>query len=172
MTRADIKERSKSFIPIGIVGIKMKLSHKAMYGILAAVDLALHNGTAPVRAKAIAHRQSIPARFLEQVLNMLKRGGLVESQRGAQGGYTLSRKPADVSLADIIEAVDGPITTPPVASDGTRPEEKRPRREPVLSDVLERLRSAELHVLSGVTLKELAERQRELDQERALMYHI
>jgi Rrf2 family protein len=77
----------------------MKVSLKATYGIMAALDLALQNGSAPVRAKAIARRQAIPARFLEQVLHAMKRAGLLESLRGARGGYLLSKLPAEVSLA-------------------------------------------------------------------------
>ena len=88
----------------------MKVSLKATYGIMAALDLALQNGTAPVQAKAIAKRQAIPLRFLEQVLHAMKRAGLVESVRGAQGGYTLGKNPADVSLAEIVEALDGPLS--------------------------------------------------------------
>ena len=56
----------------------MKVSLKAVYGIMAALDLALHNGTSPVRAKSIARRQAIPARFLEQVLHAMKNAGLVD----------------------------------------------------------------------------------------------
>ena len=85
----------------------MKVSLKATYAILAALDIALHNGTMPVRAKSIAKRQAIPARFLEQVLNAMKRAGFVESSRGAQGGYTLRKPPADLSLAEIVQALDG-----------------------------------------------------------------
>ena len=87
----------------------MRVSLKATYGIMAALDLALQNGSAPVQAKAIAKRQAIPLRFLEQVLHAMKKAGIVDSLRGAQGGYTLGKKPEDVSLAEIVEALDGPL---------------------------------------------------------------
>ena len=64
---------------------RMKVSLRATYGIIAAVDLALHDHDVPVQAKTIARRQGIPARFLEQVLHAMKKAGLVVSQRGAQG---------------------------------------------------------------------------------------
>ncbi len=150
----------------------MKLTLKASYGVMAAVDLALHNGTAPVQAKAIAKRHAIPARFLEQVLTALKKAGLVDSQRGAQGGYLLTKRPADVSLADIVEALDGPIPSFPKQWPVSRLGPQKRRRESVLANVWERLRQAELSVLSTVTLKELAERHERLEQEQVLMYHI
>ncbi len=90
----------------------MKVSLRATYGIMAAVDLAMHLGTAPVQAKSIARRQAIPARFLEQVLHSMKKAGLVSSLRGAQGGYVLSKKPSEVSIAEILEALDGPLLPP------------------------------------------------------------
>src|SRR4249920_1296630 len=87
----------------------MKVSLRATYGIMAAVDLAMHLGTAPVQAKSIARRQAIPARFLEQVLHGMKKAGLVSSVRGAQGGYVLLKKPSEVSVVEILEALDGPL---------------------------------------------------------------
>ena len=150
----------------------MKVSLKATYGIMAALDLALQNGTAPVQAKAIAKRQAIPLRFLEQVLHAMKRAGLVESVRGAQGGYTLGKKPSDVSLVEIVEALDGPLS--PGASRGSAARRLRGQLKPhaLLADVWERVHQAELSVMGTVTLQELAERQEQLDQKRTLMYHI
>lgn len=150
----------------------MKLSLKTTYGILATVDLALQDGAAPVQAKSIARRQAIPLRYLEQVLNALKKAGVVDSHRGAQGGYVLSRRPSDVSLAEIVQALDGPITPYPRRPGNGSVSRPNGRRESVLGNVWERLEQAELGVLSAVTLKELAERQQHLEREQALMYHI
>jgi Rrf2 family protein len=150
----------------------MKVSLRATYGIMAALDLALQNGTAPVQARAIAKRQAIPLRFLEQVLHAMKKAGLVDSLRGAQGGYTLSKQPADVSLASIVEALDGPLAA--IAPRGPAPRRLRGQVKPdaLLAGVWERVHQAELGVLGTVTLKDLAERQKQLEQERTLMYHI
>lgn len=147
----------------------MKLSVKSTYGVLAAVDLALQNGSAPVQAKAIARRQAIPARFLEQVLHSMKKAGIVESLRGARGGYVLRKPPADISLAEIVEALDGPLTQPSAGAANGR---RQPVPESLLSQVWERVRQAELGVLNGITLKELSDRHQELQQQRSLMYHI
>lgn len=149
----------------------MKVSLKATYGIMAALDVALQNGAAPVQAKAIAKRQAIPLRFLEQVLHAMKQAGLVESVRGAQGGYTLGKKPSDISLAEIVEALDGPLSSPARGS-ATRRLRGQVKPDALLANIWERVHQAELSVMGAVTLKDLAERQEQLDQKRTLMYHI
>jgi Rrf2 family transcriptional regulator, cysteine metabolism repressor len=135
---------------------------------MAAVDLAMQTGSAPIQAKAIARRQGIPARFLEQVLHAMKKAGLVSSQRGAQGGYILSKKPADVSVAEILEALEGPFVRSITEMNGR----VTSKSEALLSKVWERVHEAERHVLEGITVEELAGRQRQIEQQRSLMYHI
>ncbi|MFM7540686.1 MAG: RrF2 family transcriptional regulator [Planctomycetota bacterium] len=86
----------------------MKLSAKAEYGCVALLELARANSTGqPVRIRSIAASQGIPERFLVQILLVLKSAGLVESTRGASGGYRLSREPAEITVLDVMEAVDG-----------------------------------------------------------------
>lgn len=148
----------------------MKVSLRSTYGIMAAVDLALQTGSAPIQAKAIARRQGIPARFLEQVLHAMKKAGLVSSQRGAQGGYVLTKKPADVSLAEILEALEGPFLRRMTETNGrVQPTNKS---EALLAKVWDRVHEAERHVLEGITVEELAGQQRRMEQQRSLMYHI
>lgn len=149
----------------------MRVSLRATYGILASIDLALQDGGAPIQAKSIARRQAIPLRFLEQVLHAMKKAGLVESLRGAQGGYRLSKLPSEISLAEIVEALEGPLV-PSSSRKLLRPHPWTARTESLLADVWERVRRAEHEVLSAITLKELVERHRQIEQERALMYHI
>jgi Rrf2 family cysteine metabolism transcriptional repressor len=149
----------------------MRVSLKATYGILACVDLALHEESAPVQARAIAKRQGIPFRFLEQVLHALKQAGVVESLRGAQGGYLLSKRPEELSLTQMLETLDGPLG--PTQRGGTvRRGREKVKPDRLLGPVWERVRQAELDVLSRVTLKDLVDRHRELQQTQALMYHI
>ena len=147
----------------------MKVSLRSSYGIMAAVDLAMQSGSAPIQAKSIARRQGIPARFLEQVLHAMKKAGLVSSQRGAQGGYVLSRKPSDVSVAEILEALEGPVlrtTELNGRAHGTSPVAA------LLAKVWDRVHEAERHVLEGITVEELAGEQRQIEQQRSPMYHI
>ena len=88
----------------------MKLSTKGRYAVMAMVDLASHSHGQPVALADIAERQEISLSYLEQLFARLRRGGLVKSVRGPGGGYLLARGPAGTRVADIILAVDEPIT--------------------------------------------------------------
>ena len=149
----------------------MKVSLRSTYGIMAAVDLAMQAGSAPVQAKSIARRQGIPARFLEQVLHAMKKAGLVSSLRGAQGGYVLSKKPSDLSVADILEALEGPFLAI-AGMNGRNLLRHSTKSDALLAKVWDRVYEAERHVLEAITVEELADRQRQLEQQRTLMYHI
>ena len=94
----------------------MRLSTKTRYGVRAMFDIAFHHGMASGRetptaaqAKDIAKREDIPLRYLEQIFQDLKRAGLVESKRGPRGGYFLKRDPAEITLGDVVRALQGPI---------------------------------------------------------------
>jgi len=86
----------------------MRVSAKADYAIRAAVELAAA-GEGPLKGDRIAEAQDIPSNFLENILSDLRNAGIVMSRRGADGGYWLARPADEVSLADIIRAVDGPL---------------------------------------------------------------
>ena len=86
----------------------MRISARADYAVRAAVELASAGG-GPVKGEALATAQGIPPKFLENILGDLRHARLVRSQRGAEGGYWLARPPADIRLADVIRAVEGPI---------------------------------------------------------------
>ena len=86
----------------------MRVSAKADYAIRAMVELAAA-GEGPVKAERIAQAQEIPLKFLENIMGDLRQGGLVRSQRGADGGYWLARPAAAITLADVIRAVEGPL---------------------------------------------------------------
>jgi Rrf2 family cysteine metabolism transcriptional repressor len=87
----------------------VRLSTKGEYGLLALVDLALHGQDEPVQAAEIAHRQQIPKQYLDQLLMILKRSGLVSSMRGRRGGYRLSRPAGAITLLEAITALEGPV---------------------------------------------------------------
>ena len=86
----------------------MRLTSKLFYGIRALIDLALHAGGPPVQSHEIALRQGIPESYLNQLLILLRRGGLIRSVRGPQGGHLLARGASAVTLADVVRALDGP----------------------------------------------------------------
>ena len=96
----------------------MRVSAKTDYAIRAALELAAAGDDKPVKGERIATAQSIPLRFLENILMQLRHAGLVESRRGADGGYRLAKPPEDVTLADVIRAIDGPLA----GVSGARPE--------------------------------------------------
>src|SRR5687767_4192111 len=146
----------------------MRVSLRSTYGIMAAVDMAMQSGSGPIQAKSIARRQRIPARFLEQVLHAMKKAGLVSSLRGAQGGYVLSKKPSDLSVAEIVEALEGPLFHGGVNG---RPSPTT-TSDPLLAKIWTRVSEAEREVLQGITIEELAGQQREIEEQRTLMYHI
>ena len=87
----------------------MKLSTRCRYATLALFDLAFHGNGDPVQVRQIAERQDIPARFLEQIFQDLKRAELVDGKRGRNGGYFLRREPDQITLGDVMRATDGPI---------------------------------------------------------------
>ena len=85
----------------------MKLSSKGRYGLLALYDLATRFGDGPVPLKAIALRNDIPEMYLEQLFISLRRKGLIQSIRGAQGGYELAKPPKEVVVGDALRALEG-----------------------------------------------------------------
>ncbi len=87
----------------------MKLSNRCRYATLAMFDIAFHSDGLPTQVRQIAERQDIPARFLEQIFQDLKRADLVDGKRGRNGGYFLRGTPKSVSLGDIMRATDGPL---------------------------------------------------------------
>ena len=89
----------------------MRISAKADYAVRAAVELAAAAGEKPVTAEAIATAQGIPLNFLENILGELRHAGIVRSHRGAEGGFRLARAPEQVTVADIIRAVEGPLAS-------------------------------------------------------------
>jgi Rrf2 family protein len=89
----------------------VRISAKADYAVRAMVELVGSAEETPVKGELIASSQGIPVRFLENILGELRHAGIVHSRRGAEGGYWLARPADDITLADIIRAVDGPLAT-------------------------------------------------------------
>ena len=130
----------------------MRLSAKADYAIRAAAELAAA-GEGPVKGERLAAAQEIPPKFLENILLDLNHAGLVRSQRGAEGGYWLARPADEITLADVIRAVDGPLAY----VRGNRPEALAYRGAAEgLRDVWVALRASLRGVLESVTLADLA----------------
>jgi Rrf2 family protein len=134
----------------------MKVSAKADYAVRAAVELAAGRGDGgrPMKGDQIAQAQSIPIKFLENILLDLRQAGLVNSRRGPEGGYWLDRPAAEVTVADVIRAVDGPLAS----VRGEKPEDLAyVGSAESLGAVWIALRASLREVLERVTLAELAE---------------
>ena len=87
----------------------MRVSAKADYAVRAAAELAASDGNRPLKREEISAAQAIPSKFLETIMLELKHAGVVKSTRGSGGGYSLARPAAEISVADVIRAVDGPL---------------------------------------------------------------
>ena len=131
---------------------RVRVSAKADYAIRAMVELAAA-GEGPVKGERLSQAQSIPIKFLENILVDLRRAGLVESQRGSDGGYWLARPAAQITLAQVIRAVDGPLAS----VRGRRSEELEyaGSAEP-LREVWVAVRASLRRVLEAVTLEDVA----------------
>ena len=93
--------------------VLFNISAKGIYGVSAVLELALRHDGGAVQIRDIAEAQGIPQHYLEQILVHLKRGGIVKSFRGAQGGYALASDPAGIRLLDVIILLEGPLDVAP-----------------------------------------------------------
>src|SRR2546422_11585767 len=143
----------------------MRISAKGEYAIKAMLDLSMREAAGLVSIQEIASRQSIPQRYLEQVLLQLKRGGLLTSKRGASGGYHLTKSPDDITVGEVLRAVEGP-TAPFESMRGGR------RSASDLAELWEALSKAVSQVIDRMTFGELAARAAQRRAAAGAMYHI
>jgi Rrf2 family transcriptional regulator, iron-sulfur cluster assembly transcription factor len=125
----------------------MRMSTKGRYAVNALIDLALRHNAGPVALATVSARQQVSLSYLEQLFSRLRRDGIVESTRGPGGGYTLARDSGTISVADIVVAVEDPLTDADLAADG-------------LSRALwQRLNATMLEHMTTISLKTLVEEQ-------------
>ena len=143
----------------------MAFSAKTEYGLVALIEIAAKYGTGGVTQVAeIAARQTIPDRYLEQMLTSLRRGGILHSIRGPKGGYQLAKPPADISVAEVVSCLEGSTQE---TSEGRR---KTPEFA-VLHDLDQRLEVARQSLLQSTTLETLIA-QRDNKTRDSAMYFI
>lgn len=118
----------------------LSITTKSPYALRALVELGRQGGDAPVPIGELARRRDIPVQFLEQLFAVLRRSGLLKSQRGVKGGYSFAKEPSEITVLEIVELLDGPVGA---GSEGIFAEAAAAARE----------------VLSGVTVAELVERE-------------
>jgi Rrf2 family protein len=98
----------------------LRLSTRSRYGLRAVVDIASHGGKRPVQVSEIARRQAVSPRYIEQIFQKLKPAGIIATVRGPKGGYLLGRAAKDISIMDVLEAVEGPLAISPCLGGGHR----------------------------------------------------
>jgi Rrf2 family transcriptional regulator, cysteine metabolism repressor len=138
----------------------LQISTRGRYGLRAMVDMALHTSEGPLPLRIIAERQAISESYLEQVFTGLRKAGLVRASRGAQGGYELSRSVKEITVGEILRALEGPII--PVHCVGDIDSGSHCEREKycITRSFWEDLRDKINDYLDSVTLQDLAERAR------------
>lgn len=138
----------------------MKITARVEYATLAVFELALQAGLQRVQAKEVSEKQHIPLKFLEQILIQLKNGGLVRSVRGAGGGYFLARPASEITLRDIIEAVEGEVTI------------VEPKRggDPAVLNVWRQIETEFLEKLESITIQDLVNQK--IREDQVIIYHI
>ena len=129
----------------------ISITSKSPYAVLALAELGRSAGSAPVPIGELARRREVPVQFLEQLFAVLRRGGIISSQRGVKGGYRFARDPAGVTVLEIVELLDGPLGRD---AKGT------------FADAAEAVR----RVLADTTIADVIER--ETREAGASMYHI
>jgi Rrf2 family cysteine metabolism transcriptional repressor len=129
----------------------ISITSKSPYAVAALVELARSGGDSPVPIGELARRRDIPVQFLEHLFAILRRAGLLQSQRGVKGGYRFAKEPADISVLEVVDLLDGPL-----GSDA--------------QGIFDEAAEAARVVLRGVTIAELLERENRAAG--AAMYYI
>src|SRR3989440_2119045 len=143
----------------------MKLSLRGEYAVRALLVLGLRHHEPLVRIQTISEQQNIPKRFLEQILNDLKSAGLVQSKRGVAGGYRLARRPEEISIAAVIRHIEGALA--PVSCVSERFYEKcscPDESKCAIRNVMKEVRQAVVNIVERVTIADLCERWRKLQE--------
>lgn len=135
----------------------MKLSTKGEYASRAMLELSLHHPEGRLHIRDISAAQDIPERFLEQILLLLKRAGYLRSRKGPRGGYCLAKDPSEISVAEVIRVMDGPLA--PIDCVSVTAHEVCPREDFCgLKWLWKEVRDSIAEILEGTTFKDLAER--------------
>jgi len=135
-------------------GQVVRLSRKGEYALRAMIVLAAEYGNGPIDSQTVADRERIPKKFLGQILLELKNAGILQSRRGPRGGYYMIRAPKDVTLAEVVRAIDGPLA--PLSCVSKMAHERCPEEESCgLWAVMMDVRNAIARTLEGVTFEDI-----------------
>jgi Rrf2 family protein len=146
----------------------MKITYKGDYALKAVLDLALHYGEELVTSHDLAKRIDAPVKFFEQVLTELKKGGIVKSKRGNEGGYLLSKPPSQITLGSIVRIIDGPIE--PIACVKEHYKGCVDINECVFRNIWQRVYQATSDIIDHITFEDLVSEVK--GREQVLTYNI
>lgn len=149
----------------------MKISTKGHYGVQAMLDLAQHYGEGPISLKSVAERQGLSEHYLEQLIAVLRKSGLVKSVRGAQGGYILAKEPADIYVGDIIRVLEGPIA-PVECVNVEDPEQCMKAEFCITRSVWEKVKNSIESVLDSISLADMVKEAEKVGTNKNYMYYI
>ncbi len=117
----------------------LSITSKSPYAVLALAELGRSGGPEPVPIGELARKREVPVQFLEQLFAVLRRGGIVSSQRGVKGGYRFAREPASVTVLEVVELLDGPLGRDAQGVfDDAAEAARKVLRETTIADVIER----------------------------------
>ena len=147
----------------------VKLSTKSLYGLRAMLHMALSPKEGVIMSRGIAESENLPETYLEQLMLSLRKAGLLSATRGSRGGYMLTKSPKDITLAEIVEALEGPLkivncTDVPNCCNGPG--------SCALKDVFDEVNDALYSAMNNISLGDIADRQRTNLTDYAPMYHI
>ena len=143
----------------------MKISTKGRYGTRAMVDIGEYYGKGPVSLRQLAERQCISVKYMEQIVPLLKASGLIRSTRGSHGGYVLAKEPHEISLRDIVQALEGSWSLVDCLEDDTLCNRTK---ECVTYEVWHDIQEAIYKILDSTTLADIIDRHREKTKTAAL----
>lgn len=149
----------------------MKLSTKGRYGLRSMIDLALNYKGEPIALYSIADRQNISVSYLEQVFSILRKSGLVNSIKGAQGGYVLANDPSRITVGTILRALEGSLSIVDYNNEELE-EDKRSVEYCLKINVWEKINQSINKVVDNLTLEDLVEEYREINSSNNLMFYI
>ncbi len=143
-------------------GRNMKLNTQIRYGVRALCDIVYHSSGSPAQVKDISERQKISPRYIEQIFQRLKKGGVLRSVRGPSGGYFLTRKPEEITIGDVIRAIEGKNIQLVACSDTKKAKKKNCERygKCVVSDVWEEASTRLMDYFDSVTINKICQEAR------------
>ncbi|HCF49884.1 MAG TPA: Rrf2 family transcriptional regulator [Syntrophomonas sp.] len=147
----------------------MRMSTKGRYGLRAMLDLALNSGGDHVALNTIAERQNISSNYLEQVFSILRKAGLVNSVKGAQGGYVLADSLNRITVGQILRALEGDLV---VAGDSADSESKNPVEYCLKKQVWDQINESINSVVDAITLEDLLLEYKKMQGHMSLMFYI